>query len=289
VTREATKALEWLIRRFRIHVFPQNSEALLFNFLPYHAQPVYQRLLEIVSLPSKFAFLSQYNNIRTAANLAPVPRQLLIRTLSSDAVFMETYFEFVVSRVKSGYGYPLMIHTWSTLTVETILQMRQARVNDEIIVSRIMPFVAMGLQMNQNLEFQIASYMILTILASNRTLTDTVLDAAMDAVCQGWDENCRRYAIMCLVTLAQRREGENVLTDTVVKSLLLLTYVPIIVELNPVIYLRKLIPCRRNYPFQNWWFPWLPKSSDPQIYLYLMSTNCPACCFPVGLTPLTDD
>jgi U3 small nucleolar RNA-associated protein 10 len=205
-------------------VFPANAEALLFSLLPYHEQPVYQRLLEIVSLPSKFAFLSQYNNIRTAADLPPVPRQLLIRTLSSDAIFLETYFEFVLSRVKSGHGYPAMINTWSTLTIETILQMRQARVSDEIVVSRIMPFVAMGLQMKQDLEFQIASYMILTILASNRTLTDTVMDAAMDAICQGWTEKSRRYAIMCLVTLAQRRERENVFTEAVVKSLLSLRY-----------------------------------------------------------------
>ena len=114
---------------------------------------------------------------------------------------------------------------WSTMTIEAILQMRQARVNEEAIVSRIMPFVAQGLQLKKSAEFQVATYMVLTILASNQTLTDKVMDAAMDAVCQGWTDESRRCGIMCLVTLAHVREGDNILPDSVVKSLLSTEYV----------------------------------------------------------------
>jgi U3 small nucleolar RNA-associated protein 10 len=225
LSREALKSLEWLIRRFKIHQFPVSAEALLCTFLPYHTEPVYTRLLTIISLPPAFAFLSQYNDIRTAATLPPVPRQLFIRALSRNPVFLETYFTYVIARIKNGHGYTAMTVLWSTMTIEAILQMRQARVNEETIVSRIMPFVAQGLQLKKSAEFQVATYMVLTILASNQTLTDKVMDAAMDAVCQGWTDESRRCGIMCLVTLAQVREGDNILPDSVVKSLLSTEYV----------------------------------------------------------------
>jgi hypothetical protein len=112
-----------------------------------------------------------------------------------------------------------MITLWSGLTIEAILQMRQARKNEETIVSQIMPFVAQGLQMKQSSDFQIASYMVLTILASSRALTDKVVNTAMDAICLGWTDESRKYGLMCLATLAQR-EGELYLTDAVVQSLL---------------------------------------------------------------------
>ena len=195
----------------------------MFTFLPYHADELYRRFLQIVSLPSHFAFLSNYHDIRVASTLPPVPRQLFIRALSKNSVFLEAYFASIVSRVKSGHGYPAMIVKWTSLAVEAILQMRQARVNEETIVSRVMPFIAEGLQIKQSSDFQIANYTVLTVLASNRTLTDTVIDAAMEAICQGWTDQSRRLGILCLVTLAQNRESQE-LSDTVVQSLLLIKY-----------------------------------------------------------------
>ena len=116
---------------FRIHQFPTTAETLLLAFLPHHSDPLYIRLLQIVSLPSNFAFLGQYTDVRASASLPPVPRQLIVRALSRDPGFVETYFSFVVARIKRGHGYSSMIVKWSTLTIETILQMRQARVKDE--------------------------------------------------------------------------------------------------------------------------------------------------------------
>jgi len=210
----------FLLTDLRIHVFPVTAESLLFTFLPYHKEPLYARLLQIVSLLPKFAFLGQYADIKAASNLPPVPRQLFVRAMSRDSVFLESYSEFVVSRVKNGFGYSIMITTWVGLLVETISQMRQSRVGEEVIVSRIMPFIAQGLQMKQSSDFQIACYMVLTVLASKGTLTDTVMNAAMDAIVQGWTDESRQMAIMCLVTLAQQREGDSVLTPTVIKTLL---------------------------------------------------------------------
>ena len=205
---------------------------MLFTLLPYHTENLFIRFVQIVSLTEKFSFLSQYTDLRAASTLPPPPRQLFIRALSKDPVFLETYFDFLVARVKRGNGYTAMIKTWSGLTVEAILQMRQARIPDETIVSRIMPFIAQGLQLKESTEFQIACYMVLTVLASKRTLADNVIDAAMDAICQGWTEESRRGALMCLVTLARCRQGNTAFTGLAVKSLFSLKYFLLLTGFN---------------------------------------------------------
>jgi hypothetical protein len=231
LTREAAKALEWLVRRFkyftildslltcRIHLFPATAETVLFTLLPYHTENIFIRFIQIVTLSEKFSFLSQYTDLRTASTLPPPPRQLFIRALTKDPSFLETYFTFLTTRIKRGSGYKSMITTWSILTIETILQMRQSRIPDETIVFRIMPFIAQGLQMRESAEFEVACYMVLTVLASKRTLADDVINAAMDAICQGWTEESRRGAVMCLVTLARSRQGGIAFTDYSIKSL----------------------------------------------------------------------
>ena len=75
----------------------------------------------------------------------------------------------------------------------------------------------------KNTDFQISNYTLLTLLASNRSLTDEVLNAAMEAICQGWTEESRRCGILCLITLAQQRDGEFI-PDSVLQSLVSLKY-----------------------------------------------------------------
>jgi U3 small nucleolar RNA-associated protein 10 len=88
-----------------------------------------------------------------------------------------------------------------------------------------MPFIAQGLQMRESAEFEVACYMVLTVLASKRTLAEDVINAAMDAICQGWTEESRKGAVMCLVTLARSRQGEIAFTDYSVKSLFSQRYI----------------------------------------------------------------
>ena len=61
-----------------------------------------------------------------------------------------------------------------------------ARNKEETIVSRIMPFIAQGLQMKST-DFQISNYTLLTLLASNRSLTDEVVECRHGSGLSGLD------------------------------------------------------------------------------------------------------
>ncbi|EJD43874.1 hypothetical protein AURDEDRAFT_185221 [Auricularia subglabra TFB-10046 SS5] len=69
----AGKALEWLVRRFRIHEF--NVDAVLRLFLPYHESPHFAKMLNILHIESSptWTFLAPFKN---AAK--PLPRAALV-------------------------------------------------------------------------------------------------------------------------------------------------------------------------------------------------------------------
>jgi len=77
--------------------------------------------------------------------------------------------------------------------------------------------------MKNDTDFQVASYTILSILASNRSLSDTVVKAAMNAICQGWTEKTRSSGLICLMALA-KAQGEKAFSDSVVDSILAIKY-----------------------------------------------------------------
>lgn len=194
----------------RIHKFPVTAETLLFTFLPHHKEPVYTRLVQIVSLPPHFTFLSQYTNLKISSALPPVPAQLLVRNLSRDTVLLEAYQTYIQTRAKKHILPTLAIHKYLVLVGETILAMREARVAEETVVARILPFIAAGLKMRRSPEFQIACYSLLAILASKRTLEGRVVDAAMEAICLGWSEESLKSGILCVSALASVKEDGQI-------------------------------------------------------------------------------
>ena len=81
----ATKALEYLIRRFKIHVF--NVDAAVACALPYHSTPEFVRLVQLCALDGTgFYFLAGVK----ATGAAP-PRDQLVKRCVNDAAF----FSFV--------------------------------------------------------------------------------------------------------------------------------------------------------------------------------------------------
>jgi hypothetical protein len=209
-TIQVASVLRKYVLMFRIHQFPVTAETLLFTFLPHHKEPLYSRLLQIVSLPPHFSFLSQYTNLKISSTLPPVPAQLLVRNLARDTVLLEAYQTYIQTRAKSKALPTQATHKCLVLVGETILAMRQARVAEETVVSRILPFIAAGLKMRQSPEFQIAGYSLLAILASKRTLEGRVVDAAMEAICLGWSEGSLKSGILCVSALAYVKEDGQI-------------------------------------------------------------------------------
>ncbi|KAF3933603.1 hypothetical protein ABW19_dt0207210 [Dactylella cylindrospora] len=211
LVKSGVKALEWLVRRFRIHY--HNTSLLMLTFLPYHQHPFFLRLLSIIPqpLPDEFKFLTSYRK----AIGTPIPRSVLIQSLTTRPVVFGLVAQHVISVTKVGHGHATLARFWSALSVETLSAMldrtvtkSRTGVTEDDVARQMLPIVADSLQAGKkNSEFQIGTYMLLSLLASRVVLEDAVISATMETVTATWTSETVVPAIAALSLLSQQREG----------------------------------------------------------------------------------
>ncbi|OLL27008.1 U3 small nucleolar RNA-associated protein 10 [Neolecta irregularis DAH-3] len=208
-----TRALEWLVRRFRIHNY--NAETLLLTFLPYYSHPTFARLLVIVTLPQPiWSFLEARKKDRSAPS-----RHEIVMSLAQDPTFYNIVAQFVEDMASEQKGYHALSAFWASVAVEAILRMRQAKVDEDLIMQRTLPFAAEGTQFHAAPEHQISNYMVLTVLASSGTITDQILVTIMNGISTTWSKRTFKSALLCIAQLMQVREGNPPLPDGVYKAM----------------------------------------------------------------------
>ncbi|KAK5664222.1 hypothetical protein OQA88_438 [Cercophora sp. LCS_1] len=91
--------------------------------------------------------------------------------------------------------------------------------NDHALLQQIGPVLSESLVMKEVPGIQIASYMVVTILAAKGSLEDSGLTAFMDQLVHGWTAETIRPGLYCLCTLSQYRSAKQV-SAKVAKALL---------------------------------------------------------------------
>ncbi|KAF8477353.1 hypothetical protein BDZ91DRAFT_688639 [Kalaharituber pfeilii] len=214
----ALKALEWLVRRFRIH--EQNTTVLILTFLPYHGHPVFTRVMSIIppkSLPITLSFLSPHLQPPSC-----LPRVIIIKSLTTHPGFFNLLTSYVLSALSRRHLHHALISFYIAVTAEALNRMctlSTYRKNPQDIVIKVMPVLIEGLKAKRVPEFQIGCYMIITVLVAKLPLESTFLDSLMSAVVQGWSKESISPALACVALLAQERKSEKPLPIEVVKGL----------------------------------------------------------------------
>ncbi|KAJ6263576.1 U3 small nucleolar RNA-associated protein [Drechslerella dactyloides] len=209
--KSCVKAVEWLVRRFRIHY--HNGTLLLLTFLPYHQHPLFLRVLSILPqpLPDAFKFLSAY---RKAVG-TPIPRAVLLQALATRPALLDLLAQHVITTVSAGHGHATLARFWSAVSLETLSAMldrtatrSRTGVTPDDVARQILPLIADSLQAGKKMpEFQIGTYMLLSLLASRVVLEDAVICASMESVVGTWGPETITPAVAALSLLSQQREG----------------------------------------------------------------------------------
>ncbi|KAK4123823.1 hypothetical protein N657DRAFT_429227 [Parathielavia appendiculata] len=232
----AIKAIEWLIRRFRIHEF--NTAALLTTFLPYHTIPAFVTLLSILpaKIPLEYRFLDPYIRSLTAP-----PRAAIVQQATNRHEFLSVISHYTLQSCRVRQEYPGLVSFWGGVMAEAVNgmldKMRSGRrsiqlENDHILLQQIGPVLSEALVMSEVPGIQIASYMIVTILAAKGSLNDGALAAFMDQLVHGWTVDTYRPGLVCLCILAQHRSAKQV-SSRVAKALMKVqNLVPTLVEIS---------------------------------------------------------
>ncbi|KAL4778331.1 hypothetical protein BJX76DRAFT_343513 [Aspergillus varians] len=218
----AAKAVEWLIRRFRVHEY--NTEFTILTFLPYYSTPLFLNLLSILpeDLPLAFKVLIPYK--RSAIN--PV-RQALVQTAISHREIITALNNHVLQVCRQRAHHHALLSFWAGVVTEgvagTLDSSRSGRrsvekqKHDDIIL-QVLPVLNDGLAMKDVSELVIGCYMVCVVLAQKAELQDRVLDGLMEAVAGSCTEETLSSALICIAVLAQQKP-EAVLPKRVFKTL----------------------------------------------------------------------
>ncbi|KAI5783691.1 armadillo-type protein [Geopyxis carbonaria] len=224
--RPAMKAVEWLVRRFRIQ--DQNTTALVLAFLPYHAHPsLFPALLAIIDakdLTRELQFLRPFLKPPTA-----VPRHVITHALSHRRDFFDMLVTHTTGAVRSKRAGHPMLSFFAAVAVESVALMCDAArtsartgITEEEVLQRALPLVDDMLAARKTPEFQIGGYMLATVVVSKVPVRDEVLVGLMTALADGWTADSVAPALACLALIAQARTGAQAkqLPEKVTKRLL---------------------------------------------------------------------
>ncbi|KGO59818.1 HEAT, type 2 [Penicillium expansum] len=205
----AVKAVDWLVRRFRIHEF--NTTAVLLTFLPYHTTPLFLNLLSILpeTLSPTFKVLTPYKN-----GLINPPRHPLVHSAATNKAFFSELNEYVLKVCRQQAQSHALLAFWAGIVTEAVATMldgaragrREAeKQKHEDILLRVLPVLSNAFAMKKVSELIVGCYMICVVLAQKAFLSNEVIDGLMESVVGSWTEDTKISGLICLSVLAQQK------------------------------------------------------------------------------------
>lgn len=209
--KPAQKALEWLVRRFKVH--EHNTETLVLTFLPYHQTPQFVALLSILPAQPRHAlrFLFPYIQAKTSP-----PRQTIVYTAVNTPDFFNAFQAHIVRVLAAGHESTHLLNFWATVTYQAIhgifntgTQGRrdmQAQKTEDVLL-RVLPVLNSSMRASNGPEVVVACYLIIHALVTNAQLGDKVLDTLMEAMVLASDADSLSQCVLVLATIAEQRSS----------------------------------------------------------------------------------
>lgn len=204
----ALKTLEYLIRRFKIHVY--NTEDLILCALPYHDTHVFVRIVQLLDTGnSKWKFLDGVK-----ASGAPPPRQVIVQQSTRDRGVLEALCSYA-SPTKKFQPSKVVISFCTAVVVEALGSLTTI---DNEVVKRVLPYVLSGLQPDAKggIDHKAGALMIVGLLANRVALSPKLVNSFIRSTAEVAREDAKestdlqwfRTSFMALVNLVQLQSVE---------------------------------------------------------------------------------
>ncbi|KAF4372054.1 hypothetical protein F8388_000270 [Cannabis sativa] len=201
--QSAIKTLEYLIRRYKIHVY--NFEELILCSLPYHDTHAFVRIVELIDTGnSKWKFLDSVKH-----SGAPPPRKNIVQQCIRDKGVLEAICHYATPSKKLQPSRPVI--SFCTAVVIEALGSVASPEND--FVNKILPFARSGLQPDAKggSDHKAGAMMIIGLLARKvalspnlvNTLIRSIAEIAQDDAKESTDLQWLRLALMTMINLIQ--------------------------------------------------------------------------------------
>ncbi|KAF2756797.1 U3 small nucleolar RNA-associated protein 10 [Pseudovirgaria hyperparasitica] len=221
--KPALKAVEWLVRRFRIH--EHNIEYTLTTFLPYHETPIFQTLLSIIPrhLPHSYRFLQPY-----LASYQNPPRTAITSAATTNRPLFSAINSYTLKLVREHQQSPILLSFWASLAtqaLDSMVTMARSgrgvvqRQKEEDILMFILPVLNEGLSFKHCQEMMVACYMVIMVFVSKTILEDRVLDGMLEAAMSSHQDAIEDSCLVCLAVIAQERKATRLPKKVLKRSL----------------------------------------------------------------------
>ncbi|KAJ3515006.1 hypothetical protein NLJ89_g2035 [Agrocybe chaxingu] len=173
----ATRILEWLVRRFRIHEF--NLEAILSLFLPYHESPHFAKMVTILQIQpnSTWSFLIPY-----ASAAQKLPRVSLVTEMLKNTDVARLVISLLPTAIKKNLAH----HTLLAFNAATIHEfITRSKSLNEGTLAYILPALLEPLQRKAELtsgDAVLGSYILFSALSKKCELSPSALNVIVSSM-----------------------------------------------------------------------------------------------------------
>ncbi|ROL40980.1 HEAT repeat-containing protein 1 [Anabarilius grahami] len=209
--KPALKCIEWLIHRFHIQLYDQDS--LIACVLPYHETKVFVRVIQLLKIEDPTHKWHWLHGLQKPG--VPLARGTLLTHCYKDLGFMDFICSMVTNSVKAYSGFlrdgncPQLrvIFSFYASTIVSALDAVEKITNS--IIAKLLPFVQLGLK-SKFLDYTAATYMIVCQMAVKVVMEDQLVDTLTVQLCRslGRMPQLTREGLSCIIILLQnQKEG----------------------------------------------------------------------------------
>ena len=177
--KPAHKVLEWLIRRFQIHV--HNVDSLVTCILPYHETNLFTRVLQLLSIKDPSSKWNWLSPIKKAG--VPLSKTAFLQHCITDTAFFSLICDMVMEGIKLEIppSSSRVLFTFYTSTVVGVLDMMPS-VTEKFMTLLLPHFLACiksGLS-----ELIASSYIITAQLCFRCSMEKELVKSLSDSICK---------------------------------------------------------------------------------------------------------
>ncbi|CAK5279397.1 unnamed protein product, partial [Mycena citricolor] len=208
------RALEWLVRRFRIHEF--NVESILALFLPYHESPHFAKMLSILHIKpnSTWIFLLPFK-----AAAQNIQRPALVTEMLKNADATHFVVNLLPSALKGGYSHHTLL-AFNAATVHDYLK-RAKSLDEGTLALLLSAFLEpLSSKFEAPRDAVLGSYILIAALTQVCQLTATALKTTIGAMAGCAKRVSTRQFVNTLVAVCEAQEQLDSFTDGTAKNVL---------------------------------------------------------------------
>ncbi|NWZ97529.1 HEAT1 protein, partial [Nesospiza acunhae] len=209
--KPAQKCLEWLIQRFHIHLY--NQDSLIGCVLPYHETNLFVRVIQLLDIKSPTHKWHWMDPIRKPG--VPLARGTVITHCYKDLDFMDFICRLVARSVKvvfsEGPGNSAQLRVLLVFYASTIVSaLGAAEKITDTMVSLLLPYVQKGLKSSVQ-DYRAATYMIICQMTVKVTVETSLVHSLMVQISKTLFKMppLIRDGLACLNLLLQTQKGDK--------------------------------------------------------------------------------